>query len=74
MVLLNYQPPITPYLTLLHRDEDVLVLAKPSGLLSVKGRAEQHLIATNSYTASFSHRLCRAPLRHGHQWHYFNGA
>lgn len=63
MVLLNYQPPITPYLTLLHRDEDVLVLAKPSGLLSVKGRAEQHFDSLQTRTqrvfptASVVHRL-----------------
>ncbi|MDM7861686.1 bifunctional tRNA pseudouridine(32) synthase/23S rRNA pseudouridine(746) synthase RluA [Alteromonas sp. ASW11-36] len=63
MVLLNYQPPMTPYLTLLYRDEDVLVLAKPNGLLSVKGRAEQHFDSLQTRTqrvfptASVVHRL-----------------
>lgn len=33
-----YHPPQEPYLTILHRDDDLLVLDKPSGLLSVPGR------------------------------------
>jgi tRNA pseudouridine32 synthase/23S rRNA pseudouridine746 synthase len=33
-----YSPPQEPRLTLLHRDEDILVLAKPAGLLSVPGK------------------------------------
>lgn len=33
-----YHPPLDPYLTILHRDRDFLVLDKPSGLLSVPGR------------------------------------
>src|SRR5690606_22244380 len=33
-----YHPPIDPYLSLLHRDDDLLVFDKPSGLLSVPGR------------------------------------
>lgn len=31
-----------PYLTVLHCDDDILVLAKPSGLLSVPGKPEEH--------------------------------
>ncbi|MDS7595063.1 pseudouridine synthase [Agrobacterium tumefaciens] len=33
-----YNPPLEPYLTIVHRDDDLLVLDKPSGLLSVPGR------------------------------------
>ena len=63
MVLLNYQPPTSPYLTILYRDDDLLVLDKPSGLLSVKGRAEQHHDSLQTRvqsvfpTASVVHRL-----------------
>lgn len=35
---LFYNPPRDPYLSVIHRDEDILVLDKPSGLLSVPGR------------------------------------
>lgn len=31
-----------PYLSVLHRDDDILVLAKPSGLLSVPGKPVEH--------------------------------
>ncbi len=33
-----YYPPLDPWLTIVHRDDDLLVLDKPSGLLSVPGR------------------------------------
>lgn len=33
-----YHPPLEPYFSILHRDADLLVLDKPSGLLSVPGR------------------------------------
>ena len=42
MALLNYTPPQTPYLTVVYRDEQLLVINKPSGLLSVPGRAPEH--------------------------------
>jgi tRNA pseudouridine32 synthase/23S rRNA pseudouridine746 synthase len=42
MAIINYQPPITPYLNLMYADEDILVLDKPSGLLSVPGKAAEH--------------------------------
>ena len=34
----NYRPPLEPYLPVLHADEDLLVIDKPSGLLSVPGK------------------------------------
>lgn len=40
--MMNYHPPQTPFLTVLHEDADLLVLNKPSGLLSVPGRALDH--------------------------------
>ncbi|MBT1452200.1 RluA family pseudouridine synthase [Glaciecola sp. XM2] len=42
MALIHYNPPTAPYLRLLHADEDLLVLDKPSGLLSVPGKAPEH--------------------------------
>lgn len=42
MALLNYNPPTTPYLEILYQDDDLLVLNKPSGLLSVPGKAPHH--------------------------------
>lgn len=37
-----YQPPVEPFLDVVYSDDDVLVLNKPSGLLSVPGRQEIH--------------------------------
>jgi tRNA pseudouridine32 synthase/23S rRNA pseudouridine746 synthase len=34
----HYAPPTDPHLTVLHRDDDLLVLSKPSGLLTVPGK------------------------------------
>jgi tRNA pseudouridine32 synthase/23S rRNA pseudouridine746 synthase len=42
MALLNYNPPTTPYIEVLYRDDDIVVLNKPSGLLSVPGKALEH--------------------------------
>jgi tRNA pseudouridine32 synthase/23S rRNA pseudouridine746 synthase len=33
-----YNPPMEPYVSILYRDDDLIVLDKPSGLLSVPGR------------------------------------
>lgn len=37
-----YKPPMEPYLDVVYQDDDVLVLNKPSGLLSVPGKKEEH--------------------------------
>ncbi len=37
-----YAPPLTPFLDVVHCDDDLLVLNKPSGLLSVPGKADTH--------------------------------
>lgn len=42
MAILNYAPPMSPYLDILHIDEHFIVLNKPSGLLSVPGKAPEH--------------------------------
>lgn len=38
---LLYQPPLEPRLVILHEDRDMVVLDKPSGLLSVPGRGPE---------------------------------
>lgn len=38
----EYSPPQSPYLTLLHVDDHLIVVNKPSGLLSVPGREAAH--------------------------------
>ncbi|MBT0585367.1 pseudouridine synthase [Alteromonas oceanisediminis] len=63
MVLLHYDPPVSPYLRFLYRDDSLLVVEKPSGLLSVKGRAQAHFDSIQTRvqrvypTASIVHRL-----------------
>ena len=42
MTLFNYQPPTEPYLEILYQDEAMLILNKPSGLLTVPGKAAEH--------------------------------
>ncbi|MGN1280952.1 MAG: RluA family pseudouridine synthase [Succinivibrio sp.] len=37
-----YNPPKTPFLDILFEDESIMVVNKPSGLLSVPGRGESH--------------------------------
>ncbi|MCP4937008.1 MAG: RNA pseudouridine synthase [bacterium] len=38
----TYDPPQAPYLDIVHQDEDVLLLDKPAGLLSVPGKPAAH--------------------------------
>lgn len=63
MAILNYAPPTRPYLNILYQDDDILVLDKPSGLLSVPGKAPEHrdslqLRAQRVFpTATVVHRL-----------------
>ena len=37
-----YNPPADPFLSVLYQDDDLLVVDKPSGLLSVPGKALEH--------------------------------
>lgn len=41
-MLLEYTPPTKPYLDIVFQDEDIVVLNKPSGLLTVPGKAPEH--------------------------------
>ncbi len=41
-MLQHYQPPLTPYLQVLYQDQHIVVLNKPSGLLSVPGKDPAH--------------------------------
>ncbi|MBT5186485.1 MAG: RNA pseudouridine synthase [Kordiimonadaceae bacterium] len=38
----NYNPPLIPFLDIIYSDADIVVLNKPSGLLSVPGRDPKH--------------------------------
>lgn len=42
MALLHYAPPLVPVFEVVFQDEDIIVLNKPSGLLSVPGKALEH--------------------------------
>lgn len=37
----NYNPPQEPWLVILYQDDHIMVVNKPSGLLSVPGRLEE---------------------------------
>lgn len=58
-----YNPPMQPYLDVVYKDDDILVLNKPSGLLSVPGRKDEHKDSLQSRaqeqfpTATTVHRL-----------------
>lgn len=41
-ILAHYNPPTEPWLEVIHVDDDLLVLNKPSGLLSVPGKHPDH--------------------------------
>jgi len=58
-----YQPPMSPYLDIIFQDDDILVLNKSSGLLSVPGRLPEHQDCLQNRvqrvlpTATIVHRL-----------------
>ncbi len=58
-----YNPPMSPYLDFVYQDNDIVVAQKPSGLLSVPGKAAEHkdaLITRVNFvypTATVVHRL-----------------
>ena len=62
-MLLNYNPPLDPYLTIVYQDDDLLIVNKPSELLTVPGKDPKHadcLIARVNRvfpTAKIVHRL-----------------
>ncbi|PHM28980.1 bifunctional tRNA pseudouridine(32) synthase/23S rRNA pseudouridine(746) synthase RluA [Xenorhabdus budapestensis] len=62
-MLESYNPPTAPWLHVLYQDEHIMVVNKPSGLLSVPGKAEEHKdsimtrIQAEFPTAESVHRL-----------------
>ncbi|MEZ8105618.1 pseudouridine synthase [Vibrio clamense] len=42
MAMIEYTPPTEPWIDIVYQDNDILVANKPSGLLSVPGRAPEH--------------------------------
>lgn len=58
-----YQPPMSPYLDIIYQDDDIVVLNKPSGLLTVPGRLPEHQDCLQNRvikvlpTATIVHRL-----------------
>ncbi|KFZ30374.1 hypothetical protein IDSA_09920 [Pseudidiomarina salinarum] len=42
MTLIAYHPPVHPWLVIVYQDDDIVVMNKPSGLLSVPGKAPEH--------------------------------
>ncbi|MBL4910538.1 MAG: RNA pseudouridine synthase [Alteromonadaceae bacterium] len=58
-----YQPPMTPYLEFIYQDDDIVVLNKSSGLLTVTGRLPEHQDCLQTRvnkvlpTATIVHRL-----------------
>ncbi|MFT5543050.1 MAG: tRNA pseudouridine32 synthase/23S rRNA pseudouridine746 synthase [Glaciecola sp.] len=63
MAILNYSPPVTPYFSILYQDDDILVLDKQPGLLTVPGKGIelrdclQVRVQRVFPTASIVHRL-----------------
>ncbi len=61
--LTDYFPPMEPYLDVLHVDDDILVVNKPSGLLSVPGKdpslwdCVEHRARQSYPSAGMCHRL-----------------
>lgn len=56
-----YNPPLEPYVSFLHRDADLLVLDKPSGLLSVPAR---HPALSDSLLTRVQKQFPRASIIH----------
>lgn len=58
-----YRPPMSPYLDIVYQDNDIVVLNKPSGLLTVPGRLPEHQDCLQNRvcrvlpTATIVHRL-----------------
>lgn len=58
-----YRPPLSPYLDIIYQDNDMVVLHKPSGLLTVTGRLPEHQDCLETRvrrvlpTATIVHRL-----------------
>ena len=77
----NYNPPQEPWLVILYQDEHIMVVNKPSGLLSVPGRLDEHKdsvmtrIQRDYPQAESVHRLDMATSanRKNSMWHASGG-
>ncbi len=47
----NYNPPQEPWLVILYQDDHIMVVNKPSGLLSVPGRLEEQIQRDDAHSA-----------------------
>ncbi|WP_299482832.1 bifunctional tRNA pseudouridine(32) synthase/23S rRNA pseudouridine(746) synthase RluA [uncultured Roseibium sp.] len=56
-----YDPPQEPFLSVLHTDSDLLIVNKPSGLLSVPGKASEH---SDCLEARAQNTYCEARIVH----------
>lgn len=63
MAILDYNPPVDPYIDILYQDDHIIALNKPSGLLSVPGKHKEHFdslmlrVQTVFPNAGIVHRL-----------------
>ena len=66
--MFEYSPPLEPWLDILFKDKDIMVVNKPTGLLSVPGRGPEnedsvlHRVKQQHPKAAAAHRL--DPARH----------
>ncbi len=74
MAMENYNPPQDPWLVILYQDEHIMVVNKPSGLLSVPGRLEEHKDSVMTrIQRDFAGRIGASP-GYGHQRRDCGGA
>jgi tRNA pseudouridine32 synthase/23S rRNA pseudouridine746 synthase len=61
MEILNYNPPLNPYMEIVFQDDDIVIFNKPSGLLSVPGKEHADCLQARAQTAfptaTIVHRL-----------------
>lgn len=57
-----YNPPTDPYLDIVYQDDHILLINKPSGLLSVSGREERY-IDSATYRILQKHSFCEPAHR-----------
>ena len=66
-----YSPPLEPWLDILFKDKDIMVVNKPTGLLSVPGRGPEnedsvlHRVKQQHPKAAAAHRLDAVDLHRG---------
>ena len=71
MALIEYHPPLEPYLDIIYQDNHICVVNKPSGLLSVPGnQPEYYDSAMSRVKEKFGFCESCTPFRYGHKWDY----